>query len=217
MKIFQSVYVGCLVLLLVCATKSACAQLDKNEFVEAVSVLSLDPDSLAAAGVLEQDLEQLWNSIVNEEEQYQAYINKRDQLRTALDQFGNDTAGVFQSEIIEARANLDQQLVQWRNLICVHLPSLALGHISHVAANSEFSVPVYFQVVDWNDSERKMLEQGYTEFSRNERLGRDEFGESVGFYTEMLSRSEVVQAKASFDVRADLYNRSFATLLVALN
>lgn len=206
------------VVVLACTASSLYADLNQQQFVEAVGVLGLDPDSMSAAGVSEEDLSSAWSSLISDDAGYSSFVDARDQLRAVLDALsGSSDTDQTQAEIDEATATLNQLIEDWRGAVCSELSLIELGKVSLIATQGALDVPVYLRAVLWSESEQAELRSGYKQMLRNQRMGQDSQSDAFEFFNAALSLSEVIIAKANWDARRAISYQRFAVQLSLLD
>lgn len=203
-------------LLMICTPTFCYAQLSSIELSEAISVLGLDSESLAAAGVDEGDAESVWSAVQGDEDNWGEYQQLQLEIRNAIDGLDDaEDVEAMAASIQALRSDLAQHRASWRSEICSELSTLEVATIVQIAANSKMPVPVYIRVMEWDSAESTLIVRGYNEHKRNERMGRpSQPGEAIDAFLAALGESVVVQAKANHDVRAGLLGVAWVQFLI---
>lgn len=200
------------------ATSSLYAGLNQQQFIEAVGVLGIDPDSTAAAGISEQELMSIWDALTEDDAGFATYLNARDQLRASVDALaGTDNADQSHAEIEQAKEAIVQLVSGWRLAVCSEVDANELGRLNLIASQAGLGVPVFVRVLDWTEAEQADLRRGYAQMLRNQRMGQDAQTVALQFYDSAQNRSEVLVAKANWEVRQQLYNLLFVEHINTLN
>jgi len=197
--------------------QSVCsAQLSFDQFVEAVDTLSLEPDSLAAAGVPESSVQPLWDSLRADETAWAAYATARDAMRSAAIRAGNETGDEQRERARLAAADVTSLVTSWRQAVCAPLTPDVQTRLTSIASQSTSRIPPYLLVIAWPDADLFLLQQGYAEAQRSARMDQASDDELATFYQNALQRFEVVTAKANFDVRSGLYAQRFTDFITSI-
>lgn len=193
------------------------ADLDQNQFVEAVGLLGLNPETLAAAGVAETDLIAAYEAISESDAQWADVSMQRDLLRTALDALADSEDGEGMQAVEAARASFSQAITTWRDSVTVSVPHSTQGKIHRVVAQSLSGLPAYLLVQEWTPDELSLLVKGIADLRRHQHDGLTDESEALSFYLNALSDSEVLLAKANWDARKVVYTQRFTEQLITLD
>ena len=99
------------------SVSGAKAELNQQQFIEAVAMLGLNPDVAAAAGFSESELIGLYESISESDGRWAQVVAQRNAVRSALDSITADDESVAMDAVEDAQALLSSSLAAWRDLL----------------------------------------------------------------------------------------------------